>query len=278
MTTTGGDHSDVRRDGERTAIDRSLLVELAHGRLSADESRELLDRVAADEELSAELDLVILMMGEGAREERETRYEPGKEQGRTLRESAGPALVVLRVAATLLLMFGAGRLIDAALAPAYADLAQVEAADLHLRIRDGATDEVAAMRAYLYQGDWEEAVRRADWFLSVHPDATGRQSVFVIRSAAMLMGARKAVMGFGMHYDAALVDSAMVSLANAREGQPSSVEMEQIAWFEAKAFLMKGDPGEASVRLRSIVEAGGICVQDARRILADLDARHPGPQ
>lgn len=278
MTTTGGDHSAVQRDGDRSAADRSLLVDLAHGRLSTDDSRELLDRVAADEELSAELDLVIMMMGEGAREERETRYEPGKEQGRSLRESAGPALVLLRVAATLLLMFGAGRLVDGAMAPPYADLARVELADLHLRIRDGATDEIAAMRAYLYQGDWEEAVRRAEWFLSVRPEATGRPSVFVIRSAAMLMGARKAVMGFGVHYDTALVDSAMVSLANAREGGPTSVEMEQIGWFEAKAFLMRGDPAEASVRLRTIVEGGGICVQDARRILSALDARNPRPQ
>jgi hypothetical protein len=273
MTTAGGDHSGVSRDGERSGVDRSQLVELAYGRLSADDSRELLERVAADEELSKELDLVILMMGEAGREERNTRYQPGKEQGRSLRESAGPALVVLRVAAMVLLMFGTGRLIDAALAPPYVALAQLEAEDLHLRIRDGAEDELTAMRGFLYNGDWEEAARRAGWYLSVHPDAPGRPTVFVIRSAAQLMGARKDVMGFGVHFDRTLLDSAIVSLTNARSAGPTTAEMELIAWFEAKAFLMKGDTGSARVRLRSIVDAGGFCVQDARRILAALDAQ-----
>lgn len=273
MMTAGGDRNGGDHHAGRTVIDRSMLVELAYGRLSADESRELLDRVAADEAASKELDLIILMMNEGARQERTTRYETGKEQGRSLRESPGPVLLVLRVAALVVLMLGAGRAVDSAMAPPYAEFARVGHEDLHLRTRDGASDELAAMRAYLYVNDWEEAARRAEWYLSVHADEPARPSAYVIRSAAMLMGARKDIMGFGVHYDLSLVDSAMLSLADARREGPTAAEAEQIAWFEAKALLMRGEPAEARFRLRWIVDAGGVCVQDARRILSALDAQ-----
>ncbi len=273
MTTGGGELNAVRRGGGGQGDDHSLLVELAHGRLSADEARQLLDRVAADDELSKELDLIILMMGEGMREERPTRYDQTKERGRTLREAAGPGLVLLRVAAVLLMILGAGKLIDGALAPPYAHLARMDAGELHLRIRDGSTAEVATMRAYLYEGEWEEAVRRADWYLAVHAAAPERPTVYIIRAAGFLMGARKDFVGLGLHYDRSLVDSALAALDNARSGMPSPGESEQIAWFEARSFLMKGEPDEARTRLRRIVEHGGVFVPDARRILAVLDAR-----
>jgi hypothetical protein len=273
MTTAGGIHSAGPRDGARPPFDRSLLVELAQGRLSAQESREVLDHVAADEELSKELDLVILMLHEGSQDERGTRYEQGREEGRALRESGSAGLILLRVAAAVLVMLGAGRLVDSALTSPYTELASVEARDLHLLTRDGSSDELAAMHAFLYKGEWQEAVRRADWYLSVYPDDPGRSAASVVKSAAMLMGARKGMLGFGVHYDQALVDSAMNVLGTTRMGGPTAAEVEQIDWFEAKALLMRGDPGQAGVRLRSIVAGGGICVQDARRILSELEAR-----
>lgn len=273
MTTAGNDQNDGGRHGGHGQFDRSLLVDLAYGRLSADDARIVLDRVAADEDLSKELDLVILMMAEGQRDERTMRYDQLKERGRTLRETAGPGLVLLRVAAVVLFLLGAGGLIDAAMAPPYAQLAVVEGEDLHLRIRDGSSAELAAMRMDLYQGAWEEAARRAEWYLAVHAGAQDRPTVGIIRAAGLLMGAKHDVMGFGVHFDRSLVDSALASLSDARCSGPTPGEMEQITMFEAKAFLMRGDAEAARTRLRRIIEGGGVYVQDARRILADLDGR-----
>lgn len=273
MTTTGNDRNDGARHRGHGQLDRSMLVDLAYGRLSADDARTVLDRVAADEELSKELDLVILMMAEGQRDERTMRYDQMKERGRTLRETTGAGLVLLRVAAVVLLLLGAGSLIDAALAPPYAHLAMVEDEDLHLRIRDASSGEIAAMRMYLYQGAWEEAARRAEWYLAVHTGAQDRPTAGIIRAAGLLMGAKHDVMGFGVHFDRALVDSALASLSDARCGEPTPGEIEQITMFEAKAFLMRGDADAARSRLRRIVGGGGVYVQDARRILADLDGQ-----
>ena len=273
MMTAGNDQTNVPRLAGHGQDDRSLLVDLAHGRLSADDARIVLDRVAADDELSKELDLIILMMVEGQRERGTTRYGQLKERGRTLRETTGPGLVLLRVAATVLFLFGAGSLIDAAIAPPYVHLATVGGEDLHLRIRDGSAAEIAAMRTYLYRGTWGEAVQRAEWYLAVHAGAPDRSTVEIIRAAGLLMGARQDVLGFGVHFDRALVDSALAALGNARSGSPTAGEVEQIAMFEAKAFLMRGEAGAARTRLLRIIAGGGVYVQDARRILADLDTR-----
>lgn len=272
MMMATGEHDGAPHNGERGETDHSLLVELVHGRLGGDDAQRLLDRVAADEELSRELDLIILMMDEGTREGRTRRYDQAREQGRTLREASGTGRALLRAAAVVMLLIGGGTLIDAALAPPYAMVAGVGTGDLHLLVRDGSADELAAMRAFLSQGQWEEAARRAEWYLSVHGDGPGRGTAHVNRAAAFLMGARKDVLGFGVRFDRTLVDSAMVALHRARLGAPAPGEVEQIAWLEAKAFLMRGEPGEARTRLQWIIGTGGIYVQDARRILATLDA------
>jgi hypothetical protein len=226
-----------------------------------------------DDELSKELDLVILMLQEGSKEERQTRYPSGREAGRSLRETASAGIVLLRVAAVVLLMLGCGRLIDSALAPPFAAMASLEVRDLHLLDRDASSDELAAMHAYLYNKNWQEVVRRADWYLSVYQDDAGRRSASMAKSAALLMGARRDMLGFGVHFDQSMVDSALQVLRGIRTEKAGPVEMEQAAWFEAKALLMRGDPAGARSRLLSIVAQGGHCVQEARALLSELDAQ-----
>jgi hypothetical protein len=265
------DHESLESPGS-PGVDRSLLVDLAHGRIPPDESGRLLDIIAADEELSKELEIVILLVNEGARRRggQKVAYPRGNPTSGRIREARSLSLTFLRVAAMILVFLGAGWFADDASSPRFANLAQVSPADLHVRMRAGDAGIVNGSRLFLYEGDWQECVRRVDWYLAVYPGGEELATASMLKGAAYLMGARSQILGFHVRYDAVLVDSAMSAFQLARSRVTSSEMRDDIDWFEAKAMLMKGDPAAAGIRLRRIIGGTGARMDDARKLLEQL--------
>lgn len=274
MTTNGKDTLRGQTGGKHPPFDRSLLVEFAQGRLSPAEALVVLDVVEADPELSEDLELVLLMLREGSRGTtgNPIRYDAGSESGPSLRESTPGAVHLLRVAAVLLVMLGAGWILDATTSSPYAHLARVDVADLHLRVRDASTNILQGSRELLYQRAWQECVRRAEWYLAVFPEGEERADACILRSAGLLMGAHGSVLGMHVRYDQAMVDSALAALQMARSGARTIFEAEEIEWFTAKASLMRGDREPARAALQAIIAGGGARVADARALLSSIDA------
>lgn len=254
------------------SFDRALLADLVHGRIPPEESQRLLDIVAADEELSRELELAILLLNEGARRpaDQHGAYPPEKPTSRRVREAAPFLPMVFRVAAAILVCLGLGWYADAVTSPPYAAAARVSPADLHVRVRAGGSGVVSGSRAYLLAGDWRECVRRVDWYLAVYPDGEELPSASILKGAAYLMGARSHILGFHVRYEQALVDSALASLQHARSRHPAPGLEDEIDWFEAKAMLMKGDCASATSKLDHVARRHGARADDARKLLREL--------
>jgi hypothetical protein len=261
------------RDREESQ-DREDLVEFALGRLSPAESLRILDRVSADEGLSADLDLVLLMLGEGKREgslHRRT-YSPRGDRGNRLREWSTFSLTVLRTAAMLFMLLGVGLILREVTKPDYADIAAVGSSDLDFRMRGGAQDVLGLARALVMKGEYEDGLRMAEWYLSVFPEGSERSEAHVLKGALLLVQARKTRVGVFLRFDESLVDAAWTELQRARLARDFVRTREHVAWFEAKALLMKGNVQEARALFESVAVMGGVRNDDAKRILLTLNS------
>jgi hypothetical protein len=272
MTDNRMNEHETRSTSDPASFDRSILVDLAYGRIPPEESQRLLDIIAADEGLSNELELVILLLNEGGRrpEEQKVAYPPGVPTSRRLREASSLAPTLLRVAAVILLCLGVGWYADTVTSPPFVAAASVTPADLHIRMRSGGADIVSGSRLYLHNGDWRECVRRLDWYIAVYPEGRDIASASTLKGAAYLMGARSHILGLYVRYDKALVDSALASLKQARSRIPLAELEDDIDWFEAKAMLMKGDPPAATALLQRIVGRTGARTGDAFKLLQEM--------
>jgi hypothetical protein len=267
---------------ERTQMDRDrnesqdheVLVEFALGRLSPAESLRILDRVSADDELSADLDLVLLMLNEGEREgllHRRT-YGPSGDRGSRLREWSTFSLTVLRTAAMLFMVLGVGLILREVTKPDYADLAAVGSSDLDFRMRGRAEDVLGLARAMVMKGEYDDGLRMAEWYLSVYPDGNERSEAHVLKGALLLVQARKSKVGVFLSFDASLVDAAWTELQSARLARDFVRTREHVAWFEAKALLMKGNVQQARALFESVALMGGVRNDDAKRLLLTLNS------
>jgi hypothetical protein len=254
-------------------LDRELLVEFALGRLSPGESLRILERVSSDEELSADLDLILLMLREGAREGllNHQSYDERGGNGSRLREWSRFSLIVLRTAAMICLLLGAGLVFREVNKPRYFDIAAVGSSDLDFRVRGGSVDVLGVARGLLLKGQCEDALRTVDWYLAVYPDGDGRSEAHLLKAAALLFKSRSAQWGLLMNFDRVLVDEAAAELQQAKATSDPDLTGEHIAWFEAKVLLMKGDAKKARSRFEDVVLMGGVRSAAAKRMLKILD-------
>lgn len=261
---------------EHTSMDRDreLLVEFALGRLSPEESLRILERVSSDPELSAHLDLVLLMLKEGEREGSlncQTYGERGV-QGSRLREWSRFSLTVLRTAAMFCVLLGVGLVVREVNKPRYFDIAAVGPSDLDFRMRGGSGEILSLARGLQQKGEYEDVLRTVDWYLAVASDGSERSEAHLLKATTLLLKARRDHLGLLMTFDRQLVDEAVSELRQARATDEADRTREHVAWFEAKTLLMKGDVEGAHSRFQDVASMGGVRSADAKRILMILDS------
>jgi hypothetical protein len=230
--------------------------------------------VSSDRELSADLDLILLMLKEGEREgslNRQTYGEQGA-HGSRLRERSRFSLAALRAAAMVCVLLGIGLVVREVNKPRYFDIAVVGPSDLDFRMRGGSGDILSLARGLQQKGEYEDALRTVDWYLAVDPNGSERSEAHLLKATTLLLKARRDHLGLLVTFDRVLVDEATAELRQARATDEADLTGEHIAWFEAKTFLMKGDVKGAHARFQDVASMGGVRSADAKRILMILDS------
>jgi hypothetical protein len=168
------------------------------------------------------------------------------------------------------MLLGVGLILREVTKPDYADIAAVGSSDLDFRIRRGGEEVLGLARVLVMKGEYDDGLRMAEWYLSVYPDGNQRSEAHVLKAALLMVQARKAKVGIFVRFDESLVDAAWTELQGARSARDYVRNREHVAWFEAKALLMKGNVQEARALFESVAVMGGVRNDDAKRMLRTL--------
>lgn len=250
---------------------RQLLVDLAMGRLPAESARQLLDRMESDQALSAEFELILDLQnaGEGG-DCPNARYRDLPPNGRLLRERSLRRWVLLRAAASLLIVVGGYLCLYELGKPPHYDLSSVTVQDVGMQARSGAESILDAAEAMLIAGKNRKAADLAEWYLASMPAGTARARAHVLLAGVSLLEARSTGGTILPRIDTVLVRSAFYQLEAARQEDHSGTLEEHILWLEGKAHLMLGEVSGAYRVYEQIVRMAGVRSSAARVIIVDL--------
>ena len=242
----------------RDVIARDKLIAFALGKLSSEESLEVLEAVERDPLLSDELEEVLLLArgtesvaGEGSRNDHRA-HEPA-------------VRYLLRAAAVVIILIGSAIVTSRLVTDRYHDVARLGQDDFNLSWRGGMDSDVEWARNAFLAGDKDGAIGQLERVINSHPAGEQADGVQWMVGAMMLAGSEKSLVGLFPRYDKPLVNRAMAHLAISARSTNSRIA-EESHWLRMKGFLMLAQPdsarreGETVVRSDNDLKARAECM------------------
>ena len=247
-------------------IDHSKLVDLVNGKLSPQESLELLGRIerepAASEELDVIVDLVNVVRGSG----NELFAERREEQAPVfagLRKLAADLLALLKerrvvYAVASIAVVVLGLFIASALSTdKFLKLAYSSKLEFEIPVRGPDVAEFTLAQQFFTDGHFDESIRTMERYLRAFPQSPRLDFAHYAAGATYLASARHTVLTFFPSADLQKVQLGMQHLEAAVElsGNPRLVE--DARWLRGAGFLLMDKPAEAIMELRAVVQMNG---------------------
>jgi hypothetical protein len=257
---------------------RALLSDLALGKLTPEESLQVLGEVEREPRTSIDLELRIALeelVASGDVEVFDERLVlvEGRDIARekwwglltSLRPALAPTAVILVVT---LLVFGAMLFRGWDRNP-YDKLARIQNSELDIRTREALHDDLRSASVMYAEGRIEEGVQFLERYLRVNPASPVKPYAHYAAALGYLVGARRAGFYVFLGYDTSMVQRAIVHL-DAAEGDAPSMAKEDIKWYRAKAYLMLEKPQAALFELDAIVDGCGLRSDQAKLMRAEV--------
>jgi len=233
-------------------IDRDTLIAFAKGKLSPDESQQVLAALEADRQLSQQLEEVLLMI-RGAEAAREVREGDG-ESGGTVREPA--FRYILGIAAVLVLTFIAVTSVSELGKNRYHDLARLNSTTFAARFRGDDGDQIELARTMFLNGEHDAAIGELERILRIRPAGESMAAVQVMLGEMLLATAERSIVGLFPAYDRNRVTRALELLDAAVQSGDLRLAGEA-HWLRMKGFLMLADRDAAIREGTEIAKSGG---------------------
>jgi hypothetical protein len=233
----------------RDVVDRETLIAFALGKLSREDSLDVLAAVERDPLLSDELEEVLLLARGTA-----AVAEGGGRKGRSTHE---PAIRYLfRAAAVVIILLSSAVVASKLTTGRYHELARLGESDYSLSWRGEMDNDVEWARNAFLAGDRDGAIGQLERIINSHPEGEQIEGVHWMVGAMMLAGSERSVVGLFPRYDERFVDRGMAHLAiSARSANPRIAE--ESHWLRMKGFLMLAQPDSAKREGEAVVRASG---------------------
>jgi hypothetical protein len=245
-------------------IDRDRLIAFALGKLSKEQSLEVLEEVEGNRDLSAELEEIVALMRATAEE-----VENPEAQRRGVREPAMGYL--LKAAAMVVFLLGVTVIASELTRDRFHDLARIEEVDYSLNWRGESGGELEWARNVFLGGDRKGAVEQLERFVQMHPTGEEMSVAHWMAGAMLLASSERSWLGFFPGYDRQLVLRGMDHLASA--AQSSNVRIaEESHWLRSKGYLMLGQLVEAKKEGMEVVKLGGSLAARSAKLMTILES------
>jgi hypothetical protein len=257
----------MRKPARRNEAQYSL-VDLALGKLTPEQSLEVIDKLEQDPFKSSELELIIniLASAEALPAIEDSRNNPKRGYPSGVRERRSDFTLAMRSAAAIVLLLGSVFLSGEFSEAPYASLIRVCAEDMDVRTRGESAEIVEIAYALVLEGDNVRATELVNWCLNAFPEGEESAQAHLLKGGMLLMASKRSVLGFFSHYDTVLAARGLSELHLAF-GQTNQRRLKECAlWLGVKGNLMVGNKSAALNQIETLELIGGTRQADARRM------------
>jgi hypothetical protein len=244
--------------------DRDRLIAFARGKLSREESLRVLEEVEDNEQLSRELEEVLLLMR--ATEEQERSKEESWRRG-VIREPVFRYL--FRVAAVLVVAFASVFAVSELTKNRYHDLATVDDSDFSVRWRGEVDEGIELARREYNGGDHDAAIGTLERIIQARPAGESMAVIHWMAAAMLLKTAERSVWGLFPRYEESRIARAMAHLDIAMGSNNLRIQ-EETHWLRMKSYLMLNRPVDAAHEGEEVVRMGGGLSKGAALLLGEI--------
>jgi len=255
------------RGGQGIQGDYSL-VDFAMGKLSSEQSLEVLRELETSDEKSKELEIILEILDTKDPHRRPQRDEdrPSRSANRLLRERIPIFAITMRSAAVVFLAIGIAFIAREVSKPMSLDLVKVCVDDMDVRTRSGNSRIAGIAYGLLLDGRNERAMELLDWCVKAFPDGEEGAHAHLLRGGTLLMQADRYRMGFFSHFDTVLVMKGLDELRLVAHLSSRRHIQECALFLEIKGNLMIGNQERAVEHLGKLERMGGIRNLEARKL------------
>ena len=236
------------------------LVEFAQGRLTSEESMEVLELVESSSDKSGELETVIDILDavENAVLFLDDPCESRSASRFSVRGQHSLFASAMRAAALVVALIGASLIAQELSKPEMLALTHVDPQDFDLRTRGEGEQIIEVTFALLSEGEYNGAMNLVDWSLSALPKGDDRAHAHLLKGGLLLMRSEIYTLGLFSHYDTSLVRLALEELVKARQDSDQRMVLETSLWLAIKSNLILGNRTQALEQARQLQSVGGI--------------------
>ena len=262
----------------------NTIVDMAQGRLTPEESLQILEGIDRDEATSADLELVVDIINL-ASESGGNVFRAGERTGLSWWRRLAlwlsrifendrvlhPVGVVSVVLVVLAMILGANALWTGP----YEELTGIDGTAFEWNARGPGEMDIAIAYQLFTKGEYDESVLHLDRFLRSHPNGELVEYMHYSAGVVYLLSARHTIFTLFPSYNRLKVTAGLQHLecAIARTSSPRLAE--ESRYLRAKGFLMLGQKEAAIAELDSVRTVDGIRAQEASQAIARIQAIGP---
>ena len=265
-------------------IRSSTMIDFAHGRLSPEESLELLAKIETDPLASERLDLVVDIMNE-ASDPRSQLFEGrvpagGSRARRTLASlvetfRSHPILTPVGGLGALAAVFGIIIMASFFTANRLEELAGIDRTAFTWNARGADNSDLAGAYLYFTTGDYDRSLGLLDRYLRQYPEGDLAPYVHYTAGAVSLLSSRQSVLGVLHTRSISRVKEGLDQLSLALRQSANQRLREETRYLRAKGFLMLGDGRQAIAELDSLRVLDGPRKEEAMQMIERIHALTP---
>ena len=263
-----------------TKVNHSKLVDLASGRLPAEEVLEILDKLEHDPEASEELDLIVALMdvskAEGANIFEGAGYRVPETHPRWRQvlegtiEGMGRKKIAFGLAGAAVLI--AGLFLSSSITTSkYLELAEQAKPEFDIPLRGPAAEDFTQARQLFVEGKYDESIRTMERHIRAFPQGDLVDFAHYVAGATYLASSRKSYLTLFPSFDADRVRQGMSHLELAITTSTNIRVIEDARWLRAAGYLMLGRPQEAVDELHAVASLNGVKKEEALRLASRIE-------
>lgn len=265
-------------------IRSSTLIDFAHGRLSPDESLELLSRMEHDPRASERLDLIVDLMNEASDPasplfemrvpERDSIFRRiGRSVVDTLRTH--PILAPSAGFGALAAAVGIVVLVNVFTVNKLEELAGIDRTAFVWNSRGSDNSDLAGAYFFFTNGEYERSLGLLDRYLREYPGGELTPYVHYTSGAVALLSSRRSLLTIIHIRNSARVKEGLDQLSLALSQTSNQRLKEEARFLRAKGFLMLGDARGAIAELDSLRALDGPREEEAMQMIERIHALTP---
>ena len=261
-------------------VEISAMIDLAGGRLSAEESLRLLEQIERDREASKWFEFIVRITSFVADHGREAfdTLESGLERGALPKAVTGTTTRIRMrpwpiLAGAMALLLAAVMIAGRVTSSKYSDLVRITTVDFETHVRGSAADDIDVARQEMSSGQYDDAIVVLERTLRAFPAGLQRDYAHFLAGVAYLASSRSDFFSLFVSYDTTRVLDGIRHLDDAVRLTSNRRILSHSHLYKAKGLLMLGHAQKAIEELTKAGSEDGTIAKEVRVLQSEIRRR-----